>query len=653
MSLMLGALALTSCNNLDSTFNAPEGNFTFKVSADTRAGIDNNNVVWQSTDTIALGAIVSGSNDTMAVAKAFVYAGSDSFTGNIDLDENTSYDFFAVYPYVASKNGGTFNMPNKLTYPDEYNNYLNVGNKTVNQSGESMDGVMKYAPMFGTASGKTPANLTIPMHHLAAMLDFTVVNAMEDPITIKSLQMTTPTGKNICGTYYVATDGSITPSGNTYVYNNSTVVVSDAKAIAKGESFHVYMPIAPVALDAASEVEFKITADAGECVISKTLSNTVSFEAGTISTQTLNFEGKKIDYATLEDVNKNGAGNYTVKDVIVLGISGSNAVVGDGTGYAIIYSKNLASTAAGNTVELSGSVVVFNGVMEFDNPVITVTDSSTDINRGSAVAFGDTELQAYASNPTIEYVSASGSLSSRTLTISDNGYFWCYDENNSTGKYASFNGKNVDVKGYTFGFQDKSGKTSVSFMITEISEQGGDVPPTPPTPPTPSTGWTRVTSASDLTSGGTFIIGYEATANSGVIVPMRNQGTMTTSAAGFIHSGTTAGKSTNGTIDMATVTSTSDYEVTIVPSTVVSGAICIKIGSNFIGNTNTKNNCKLFAEESATTAFDVTIGTNDAVTLKIAANSQYNSLQYNANKGSERFAVYTGGQKNPVIYKKN
>ena len=479
MSLMLGALALTSCNNLDSTFDAPKGNFSFKVSTDTRAGIDNNNVVWQANDTIALGAMVSGSNDTMAVAKAFAFAGDDTFTSNIDLDENQTYDFFAVYPYVASKNGGAFNMPNKLVYPDEYSNYLNVGGKSINQSGESMDGLMKFAPMYGTVSGKTPADLSIPMHHLAAMLDFKVVNTMDEPVTIKSLQMTTPEGKNICGTYYVAIDGSITPSGDNYVYNTSTVAVSDAKAIAKGETFHVYMPIAPVSLNAASKVEFKITADAGECVISKTLSKDVTFAAGTISTQTLNFAGTKIDYATIEDIIRNGAGNYTVKDVVVLGVSGSNAIVGDGTGCAIIYSKGLTGVAAGNTVELSGDVVAYQGVMEFNAPVITVTDNSTTINRGSAVAFGDTEIKAYASNPTIEYVKASGKMDDNRSVNFTNGYLWLYNENNSVGKYSDFKNKDVDVTGYTFGFQNKDGKTSVSFMITEIKEQGGVTPPTP------------------------------------------------------------------------------------------------------------------------------------------------------------------------------
>ena len=163
--------------------------------------------------------------------------------------------------------------------------------------------------------------------------------------------------------------------------------------------------------------------------------------------------------------------------------------------------------------------------------------------------------------------------------------------------------------------------------------------------------WTRVTTVAELLAGGTFIIGYEATAKSGVIIPMANAGSASTDAAGFIYSGSSASSGGKETIDISSVLETSNYEVTIVPSTSVSGAICIKLGANYLGNTNTKNNCKLFTEEAATTAFTPTVGDNDVFTLKIAANESYHTLQYNVS--SPRFAVYGGAQKNVVIYKKN
>ena len=166
--------------------------------------------------------------------------------------------------------------------------------------------------------------------------------------------------------------------------------------------------------------------------------------------------------------------------------------------------------------------------------------------------------------------------------------------------------------------------------------------------------WVRCTQVSDLLSGGVFIIGYEKDAKSGVIVPMRNEGTLTKTKAGYIYSGTTSNQSTSTTIDMSSVSvsETPAYEVVIEPSTVVKDAVTIRIGENFIGNTNTQNNVKLFAEESVNTAFTPSVGSNDVFTLKIGANQTYNYLQYNSSSSSPRFAVYKGTQQNVVLYKK-
>ena len=205
---------------------------------------------------------------------------------------------------------------------------------------------------------------------------------------------------------------------------------------------------------------------------------------------------------------------------------------------------------------------------------------------------------------------------------------------------ASFSTPDMSTAGAkTVTITYKGETTTGVITVNDSSSTGGE------------TGWTRVTTVAELLAGGTFIIGYEADAKSGVIIPMANTGSATTSAAGFIYSGSTAASGGTGTIDMSKVSETSKYEVTIVASTSVTGAICIKLGDNYLGNTNTKNNCKLFTAEAATTAFTPTVGANNVFTLKIAANKDYHTLQYNAS--SPRFAVYGGAQKNVVIYKKN
>lgn len=161
--------------------------------------------------------------------------------------------------------------------------------------------------------------------------------------------------------------------------------------------------------------------------------------------------------------------------------------------------------------------------------------------------------------------------------------------------------------------------------------------------------WVRCTQVSDLLSGGVFIIGYEKDAKSGVIVPMRNEATTTGTI--YVRSGRTS-EENNGTIDMSSITSTKDYEIIMAPSTVVNGAVTIKIGEKFIGNKDSKNNVQLFTSESKNTAFtpDLVKNGNDKFTLKIDANKTYTHLQYNAS--SPRFAVYGNTQKNVVLYKR-
>ena len=172
-----------------------------------------------------------------------------------------------------------------------------------------------------------------------------------------------------------------------------------------------------------------------------------------------------------------------------------------------------------------------------------------------------------------------------------------------------------------------------------------------------STSWTRVTAVKTLTDGGTFIMGYEAdpTNAKGTIVPMRNTGSATTSAAGYMYSGTGSGTTSDATtLTMSSVTETAAYEISVVASTEVDDAICIKIGDNFLGNENAKNSCKLYAEEATTTAFTPAIGDDDAFTLDIAANtsgSAYRYMKYNT--GAPRFAVYSTEPAGIVFYKKS
>ena len=184
---------------------------------------------------------------------------------------------------------------------------------------------------------------------------------------------------------------------------------------------------------------------------------------------------------------------------------------------------------------------------------------------------------------------------------------------------------------------------------------------------TVQSGWTRVTSTSEILAGGTFIIGYESTANSDVIIPMRSDGAnATTSAQGYLYSGTTKDATTTGTIDMSSIANTSPYEFTIAESSVTDDAITIQMSTgNYIGTPPAKNTAKLYASANSTcTDYTVEIGSNDVVTLTNVAGAAtqvtdgknkyyFKYLRYNTGSGSQRFAHYRTGQADVVMYKKS
>ena len=173
--------------------------------------------------------------------------------------------------------------------------------------------------------------------------------------------------------------------------------------------------------------------------------------------------------------------------------------------------------------------------------------------------------------------------------------------------------------------------------------------------------WERVTSISTLTSGGTFIMGYEAEAKSGVIVPLRSKDcNATTSANGYLNTGITDGSSTNGTIDFSDLSAvtTSDYEIYITASS-TDGFINIQRQNNtgnYYGASSggsSKNTARLYTSGNSNETNLIPEWSSETDNqFKISANvsGSYKYLKYNT--GSPRFAFYNSAGEKIVFYKK-
>ena len=172
--------------------------------------------------------------------------------------------------------------------------------------------------------------------------------------------------------------------------------------------------------------------------------------------------------------------------------------------------------------------------------------------------------------------------------------------------------------------------------------------------------WTRVTTIKELTDGGTFIMGYEATANSGEIIPLRSADcNATTSANGYFHTGVTVEATSNSkSINMGTVTETEDYEIYVTASS-TDGYINIQMKNaegNFYGATSggtTSNKGRLYTSGNSTETNikpEWANETNNQFKLTSAVSGGYKYLKYNT--GSPRFAFYNTEGSNIVFYKK-
>ncbi len=301
-SLRIAAILLvgTSACSADSTFDTAKvggKGFSFRVETDTRATLDGKRIVWENDDKIALGFEADNSVETVVYGKPFTNTGNDMFANaDVAIDNAATYRFFAIYPYVAASSNGVYTE--KLF--DREQPYLtagryDVGATTMTQSGESAAHVPALSPMYYISDrGVSPKNLTVRLHHTAALLDFKVVNGTSDSIDLKSFTFSAPDGRSICGQYRInVSTGALVATGTPA--STSTVNIEGGHTILSGGSIHVYMPTAPFSLTAGEIVKFTIaTADGTSQRIEKRITKDLAFEAGRIHTSTVAIADTKL-----------------------------------------------------------------------------------------------------------------------------------------------------------------------------------------------------------------------------------------------------------------------------------------------------------------------------------------------------------------------
>lgn len=691
---LVAIAALSSCNKeLTDPNEGIKGGIPFEITAasvDTKTSIDGVTTSWVAGDAINLFHAVAGTTTYKSDGQFTITAenlDSKKFTGTLASPLVAgNYDWYAIYPYKEQ-----ISSPGEQTDGFVYIGHSVAANQNGNNSKAHL--CKTLCPLYGVSkSVEATKPVSLEMKHLTSVVEINVTNRNDDPLTVSSISFSTD--EDIVGTYYINFAGEdvvYNPSGVNYVKTVANLTVQNGTALAKGETASFYIPIKPHVAENGSSINISVNGYKKSINLTKD----VTFTAGKIKKINFNYDKVVADYVTIpwiedfsgdlsiyslvngEKETKTFAANLaggTAPELLVSNTNGSfSAKVKASAGnYVLTFKSNhadyLSISVDATAITLTKvsdteySLSIPDGV-DFFNVTFKNTNTSNarldDIAlvSNNRTALGTPEVTASLNNTD---ASVTNSIDVTWKSVENAGSY-VVTATPATGSAVSEIVSAVEgTKTYKHTFSGLAYKKEYTISVVAkpsdtslyLDSAAGEAEPvtTGAKPAEVGVSWSRVTTVAELLAGGTFIIGYEATANSGEIVPMANTGSATTSAAGFIYSGSKAVSGGKDTIDMSTVSETSNYEVTIVASTSVSGAICIKLGDNYLGNTNTRNNCKLFTTEAATTAFTPTVGSNDVFTLKIAANKDYHTLQYNAS--SPRFAVYGGAQKNVVIYKK-
>lgn len=688
LSLFLGmalaaSLFLTNCTEKIEGPIAPAtpAGIPFEISADisTKTTINELATQWAEGDAINLFHAVAGTTDyvsdndfTLDATRAGVFTGSLAGGG---LNPSKSYDWYAFYPYSE------YNKTPAGVSKDTFG-YTHIGDKSQTQEGNDSKAHLcgDALPLYGVAKGlASDVKPEIAMNNLASVVAVKVKNTTTEPLVVKSVSFTST--EDIVGTYYIDFTGEnvvYTGSGKDYVSATASLTVNNGEAIAPNSEATFYIPIKPHSVKKGSIL--KISVNGYEKPLK--LPKDVTFTAGNIKTLVFNYNKVVVDYVTIP-WTEDFSGDLSLYELVNGGSETKpyDQALAKGTAPELLISKNGGSFSAKVKADAGNYLLTFksNGkgtitVLSLDANVTVVKESDTEyvltVPEGGSTFSLTIKNTHGQNNARIDDISLVADTAVRVPVITvDNSNISVKPEGDIvTLKYsikypaadATIAAASKDTWVNNF---DDSVAGQISFTVdpnegdartATVTLSYPDADPVAVTVSQSAAGavsgptWSRVSSVEELLSEGTFIIGYEAVANSGVIVPMQNKVTTTTKSS-YINSGTSEGK--GKTINMSTITDTANYEVTIIASSSVNGAICIKIGDKFIGNENAKNECRLFDKEANTTSFTPTIGENDVVTLKITANETYHTLQYNT--GSPRFAVYNGNQKSVVIYKKN
>lgn len=333
--------------------------YAYDATSKTTLGTDWS-VSWDSEDALSVFNAAAGSSSYSDNCR-FVIDGSPSDgrfikdaaqTDKSLVSGESSYDWYACSPWMqyGANPGGT-----KGYTIDRAPKQLGYNSNAHITSSDIMAGTA-----FGVADGTAPS---IALHHVGALMKFTVTNNTGEAAAITGLALdATDGGKYITGSFTMNWgDSSTNPSldatqmgsAKAYTCALSVVKASDPDAaieetIANGASVDLYMMVAPFTIPAGKKIKLTISGSFGNLEMEKTMASAITFAAGTYNTSSISYT--KPEYVVFTETF--GANSIKTENVPSYGKAGlTTAVASHAADYAYSVTGNAsiqASTAATN-----------------------------------------------------------------------------------------------------------------------------------------------------------------------------------------------------------------------------------------------------------------------------------------------------------------
>ena len=191
----------------------------------------------------------------------------------------------------------------------------------------------------------------------------------------------------------------------------------------------------------------------------------------------------EVTYSSIAEVLAAGAGEATTKGTAVATYT-RGFLLGDETGYILVYQGSDKGIAAGDAVTVSGATSMYGGLLQFGNTATVEKTGTATVTHPSATVMDGAAMDAYLTAPETKYVEYTG-----TLTISGSYYNVAIEGASKAigsiqypkdGVVTAASGAVVKVTGYAIGVSSSKYVNTMAVKVEVV--EAGEEPEEPETP---------------------------------------------------------------------------------------------------------------------------------------------------------------------------